>query len=123
LYFPTEIYADDTGETHLRDTQVSFELRDFAPPSAPIGVSPKMNMTTAVFLELPLGWDLQFHPTPRKQLVAMLRGYVTVTTSDGASTDFRQGDVVMLNDQGSKGHLTVVRGQESVTMLLVGVAD
>jgi hypothetical protein len=37
----TEIYADDAGETHLRDIRVNLGLRDFAPPSAPMGVSPE----------------------------------------------------------------------------------
>lgn len=119
----TEIYADDAGETHLRDTQVNFEPRDFAPPSAPMEVSPETSLTSGVFLELPPGWDPKHHATPRRQLVVVLRGHLNIATTDGAAADFRRGDVFLLNDKGSKGHLSLVQGQESVTLFLVGLAN
>ena len=119
----TEIYADDVNETHLRIVQVNLVARDFAPPSAPMGVSSETPMTTSVFLELPPGWDPQYHATPRRQLVVVLQGHLNITTTDGASADFRRGDVFVLNDKGSKGHLSLVQGQESVGLFLVGVAD
>ena len=119
----TEIYADGSGETHLRDTQVKLELRDFAPPSPPMGVSAETSMTTSVFLELPPGWDPQNHATPRRQLVVVLAGHLNITTTDGASTGFRRGDVFFLNDKDSKGHMSLVQGQEPVALFLVGVTD
>ena len=119
----TEIYADDTSETHLRDIQVNFALRDFAPPSAPMGVSSEMPLTTSVFLELPPGWDPQYHATPRRQLVVVLKGHLNITTTDGASADFQRGDVFFLSDKDSKGHLSLVQGQEPVGLFLIGVPD
>ncbi len=118
-----EIYADDVNETHLRNVEVNLAARDFAPPSAPMGVSPETPMTTSVFLELPPGWDPRHHATPRRQLVVVLQGHLKITTTDGASADFRRGDVFFLNDKGSKGHLSLVQGQEAVGLFLVGVAD
>jgi hypothetical protein len=119
----TEIYADDANETHLRDVQVSVALQDFAPPSVPMGVSPETTLTTGVFLELPPGWDPLYHATPRRQLVVVIRSHLSVTTTDGATVDFLRGDAFLLNDKGSKGHLTQVRGEEPVTVLLVGIVD
>jgi hypothetical protein len=119
----TEIYADDLGETHLRDKQVNLELRDFAPPSAPMGVSPETPLASGVFLELPPGWDPLYHATPRRQLVVVLRGHLNIATTDGAAADFQRGDVFLLNDQDSKGHLSLVQGQESVILFLAGLAN
>ena len=76
----TEIYADEVSETHLRNVAVNLAARDFAPPSAPIGASPETPMTTGVFLELPPGWDPQYHATPRRQLVVLLQGHLKITT-------------------------------------------
>ena len=118
-----EIYADDVNETHLRNVQVNLVARDFAPPSPPMGVSSETPMTTSVFLELPPGWDPHYHATPRRQLVVVLQGHLNITTTDGVSADFRRGDVFFLNDKGSKGHMSLVQGQETVGLFLVGVAD
>ena len=119
----TEIFADDVGETHLRDMQVNLETRDFAPPSAPMGASAETPLTSGVFLELPPGWDPQHHASPRRQLVVVLQGHLNIATTDGAAADFRPGDVFLLNDKNSKGHLSLVQGQESVTLFLVGLAN
>jgi quercetin dioxygenase-like cupin family protein len=118
-----EIFADSTGETHFRNVALALALRDFAPPSAPMGVSPETPLTTGVFLELPPGWDPTPHASPRPQWVVVLRGHLNITTTDGATTEFRPGDVFFLNDQDSKGHLSLVQEREPVGLLLVGLAD
>ena len=51
----TEIYVDQNGDTHFRDVPIGLTPRDFAPPSAPMGVSAEMPLTTGVFIELPAG--------------------------------------------------------------------
>jgi quercetin dioxygenase-like cupin family protein len=119
----TEVYADAVGATHFREIPIQFKSRDFAPPSAPIDVSPETPMTTGVFLELPSGWDPNHHSTPRPQWVIVLRGHLKITVTDGAVTDFQSGDVFFLNDENSRGHQTVVQGQQSALLFLVGLAD
>lgn len=119
----TEIYADTDGETHFRTSEIDLELRDFAPPSQPIQLSPEIPGTSSVFLVAPPGWDKEFHPTPRKQLAVMLKGEATVRASDGDIIDFRPGDVILLNDRDCKGHLTQIQGNQDATILLVGLAE
>jgi uncharacterized cupin superfamily protein len=119
----TEVYADAVGATHFREISIVLKSRDFAPPSAPIGVSPETPMTTGAFLELPPGWDPSYHSTPRRQWVIVLHGHLKITVTDGTVTDFRSGDVFFLNDENSSGHQTVVQGQQSAVVLLVGLAD
>lgn len=118
-----EIYADEDGETHIRTSPIILTPRDFAPPSAPMGVSAELPLTTGVILELPSGWDPRYHATPRRQLVAVLRGSLHVTTSDGTGADIGPGDVFFLNDENSKGHQSLVQGEETVALFLVGHAD
>jgi quercetin dioxygenase-like cupin family protein len=117
----TEIYADATGETHFRAVPVNLAPRDFAPPSAPMGVSSETPLTTGVFLQLPPGWDPKYHASPRPQWVVMLHGRLKITATDGTTTVFQTGDVFFLNDQNSNGHQSLVQGQETVAVLLVGL--
>lgn len=118
-----EIYADGAGETHFRDFPIGLTPRDFAPPSAPMGVSIDTPLTTGVFLELPLGWDPKYHATPRRQWVVILRGQLNITATDGTMAGFRPGDVLLFNDANSKGHRSLVEGEEAVACFLVGLAD
>jgi hypothetical protein len=115
-----EIYADEGGETHFRRTDMPMELRNFAPPSQPINVSAEVPSTTSVFLVAPPGWDEEFHPTPRRQFAIMLRGKATISATDGETINVEPGNIILLNDQDSKGHLTRVQGKEDAAFLLVG---
>ncbi|HWE73924.1 MAG TPA: nucleoside triphosphate pyrophosphohydrolase [Stellaceae bacterium] len=117
-----ELYADAAGATHFRITTVAFELRDFSPPSPAIGVTADLKPSAAVFLSAPPGWDKVFHPTPRKQLAVILSGELTVTATDGALKRFGPGGCFVLNDAGSKGHLTEVQGGANVHALMVAIA-
>jgi hypothetical protein len=117
-----ELYADTTGETHFRSTTIAFELRDFSPPSPAIGVAADLKPSAAVFLETPPGWDKVFHPTPRKQIAVVLTGELTVAATDGEIRRFGPGGCFILNDAGSKGHLTQVQGGADVHALMVAIA-
>jgi hypothetical protein len=114
-----EIYGDAAGETHIRRTAIDFEMREFAPPSQPLGVSAEMASTSSLFLTAPPGWDKDFHPTPRKQLAVLLAGHVCITVSDGETIDLKPGDTFLLNDMASKGHLTRVQGETDASFLFV----
>jgi hypothetical protein len=117
-----EVYADAAGETHFRTAETSFQSRDFAPPSPPIGASPELQSTTTFVLRAPPGWDTQFHPTPRKQFAVMLDGEASVTVTDGEVRRLRPGGALLLNDAGSKGHLTQILGTKAAHFLMVGLA-
>ncbi len=116
-----EVIAGEYGETHFRRSKMEFEQRDFAPPSQPLKVSNEIPMTAGVFLIAPPGWDDAFHAAPRKQLAVVLSGAATVAATDGEIVALQAGDFLLLNDEGSKGHLTQVQGTENFCVLLVGL--
>ncbi|MGA8582881.1 MAG: hypothetical protein WB715_03405 [Roseiarcus sp.] len=50
-----------------------------------------------------------YHPTPAVQLLTVVQGVFSITTTDGASRQLHAGDVVHLEDVAPcKGHITVV---------------
>jgi len=55
--------------------------------------------------------------------VTLLRGTLRITTTDQSATIFHTGDAFFLNDQDSKGHQSLVQGEESVALLLVGLSS
>ena len=116
-----ELYADGADETHFRAISVAFELRDFSPPSPPVGLSADFKASDAVLFSAS-GWDRVFHPAPRKQLAVILAGAVTVTATDGDIRPLGVGGCIILNDPGSKGHLTQVQGDASVLALMIAIA-
>ena len=116
-----EIYADDRGETHFRKIEIGLELREFAPPSVPVQVSAEMATTTSLFMMAPPGWDKDYHPTPRKQLCVMLDGELTVSATDGETIEMGAGDVLLVNDAASNGHLSQIIGKKNASFLFVGL--
>ena len=120
---PTKIYVDAKVKTHFRKAEIHMELYDFAPPSQPINISADMPSTSSVFLTAPPGWDKEYHATPRKQLAVMLVGEATIAATDGDIIEVGSGDTILLNDQGSKGHLTQIQGAQDAAFLLIGLDD
>ena len=116
----TEIFADERGETRFRKIVVDFVSREFAPPSMPVQVSSPLPTTTALFMIAPPGWDKEFHPTPRKQFCVMLRGKLTVEATSGEIIDMGPGDILVVNDPDSKGHLSTIQGSEDAAFMFVG---
>ena len=115
-----EIYADENGETHFRKASVEFEANHYAPPSPPLEISAETPANTSLFLVAPPGWDDAFHATPRRQYAVLLEGEFSVTASDGETVMMKPGDMVLLNDAGSKGHLSRVQGDQPARFLMVG---
>ncbi len=119
----TEIFADDQGETHFRAVQIDFETRAFAPPSLPVQVSADIPSTTSLFMIAPPGWDKEYHATPRKQFCIMLRGKLKVEATDGESIEMGPGDVLLVNDAESKGHLSTIQGNQNAAFIFVGFEE
>jgi quercetin dioxygenase-like cupin family protein len=69
------------------------------------------------------GWSGPWHPSPYRQWFFLLSGSVTVTVSDGTERTLSQGDIILLEDAGTKGHLTRVNGAKQVVAVGVQVAD
>ncbi|MDH3582168.1 MAG: hypothetical protein OEM91_16280 [Hyphomicrobiales bacterium] len=116
-----EVYSDESGETHFKEYGVSLSTVDFAPPSPPLKVSDQRSAKDYLFIEAPPGWDDSYHATPRKQLGVLLSGQITVTSSRGQAVELGPGSVFLLNDEGSKGHLTKVIGSQNANFLLIGL--
>ena len=107
------LYADRDGETHFEDVEEGMREEYFAPPADPFLVSEIRDASRFSFFEFPVGWVGIAHPAPRRQFFAVVQGVIKVTVTDGESRIAKVGDVLLVEDTNSKGHVTKVISEVS----------
>ena len=68
------IYADADGCSHFEIKTVELETKDYAPPAPPLYTSALASADNSLFLELPVGWCGDWHPTPVRQWLIVMSG-------------------------------------------------
>jgi hypothetical protein len=87
----TRVYGDSSGETRLEEVEVQGGF------GAPIP-------SIAIRIGLSRSAHLEFHPAPARGLVVALRGEFEIATTTGDRKRFRQGEWLVVDDVGTKGH-------------------
>jgi hypothetical protein len=113
------IYADEEGESHIEDLEVSFVPTDFAPPAPPLNLSAFRPVSRLGYLSAPAGWCGDWHPAPCRQYVIYLAGMIEGETSDGTVRRFGPGSVTLLEDTTGNGHRSRVIGDEDAVTVIV----
>ena len=108
------IYSDSDGCSHFEIKTIGLETKDYAPPAPPLNTSVLEPANNSVFLELPVGWYGDWHPTPVRQWLILMTGACEFEAGDGERTIRKAGDVVLLDDMIGKGHQTKVLGDVAV---------
>jgi len=113
------IYADEEGCSHFETNEIDMEAKDYAPPAPSLNTSSLASADNSVFLELPIGWYGEWHPTPVRQWLILMTGICKFEAGDGERVTCKAGDLVMLDDLIGKGHQTKVIGNESVRIAAI----
>lgn len=116
------LFVDDAGRSQFEDCSLPLETRDFAPPTTPLEVSAFIPAEGFAVLRFAPGWSGPWHPSPYRQWIFMLSGSVTVTAGDGTERTLSGGDIVLLEDMGTRGHLTRVNGNQQAVAVGVEVS-
>ncbi len=97
----TRIHADEAGVTRFDDLDVPLS------DAGEIGrLSEDWPARAVVFRENDPGYDFDWHPAPRRQLVILLDGEIEIEVGDGEVRRFKGGDVLLLEDTEGRGHRT-----------------
>ena len=115
------IFADSDGCSHFETVNIEMKMNDYAPPASPLYTSSPESANASVFLELPVGWYGDWHPTPVRQWLILMSGECEFETGDGQCCRRKAGDVVMLDDTHGKGHRTRVIGDCSMQIAAVHI--
>jgi hypothetical protein len=113
------IFADEEGCSHFETKTIDLEAKDYAPPAPSLNTSTMESADNSGFLELPIGWYGDWHPTPVRQWLILMTGMCEFEAGDGEKVTRKAGDVVMLDDLTGKGHQTKVLGDESVRIAAI----
>jgi len=115
------VYGDADGETHL--TRLELPTRDTAVGKVR-GMTdvPMTSGGMAEFVDCRKP-DSGRHEAPRRAFIVVLRGVLEVETSLGQREELGQGDVLLADDVGSKGHFSRDVGDVPLTMMTVGIAE
>ena len=113
------IYADADGCSHFETQAIELEPNDYAPPAPPLYTSVLEPANNRVFLELPVGWYGDWHPTPVRQWLILMTGACEFEAGDGSRCRRSAGEVVMLDDTTGKGHRTAVIGDVPVRIAAI----
>ena len=113
------IYADQNGDSHFEDVEVSLMQTDFAPPAPPVYLSSFGPALRYAFCSFPAGWRGDWHPTPQRQIFFILSGEVAGQVSDGEVRHFGAGSVVLAEDATGKGHVSRVTSKTDLLTAVV----
>ena len=108
----TRLYSDADGESHFEDLELPLESADFAPPAAPLLLSPALPATQLAFLNCPDGWIGEWHPVPRRQWMLWLSGYTDIEATNGEVRHVGPGDILLVEDTTGRGHRSWQAGDE-----------
>jgi hypothetical protein len=112
----TRMYHDESGESHFIDELMEVTAMNFAPPAPPIYVSAPLAAKQVVYLFLPKGFEGDFHPAPRRQVMTLVSGLLESGVSDGETRRFTPGSNTLVEDTEGKGHTT--RALEDCTIVV-----
>ena len=115
------IYSDENGCSHFETNHIDLESTDYAPPAPSLDTSKLKPASNSVFLNLPIGWYGEWHPTPVVQWLILMSGELEFETGDGERLNRRAGDVVLLADTSGKGHQTRVLGNLNVRIAAIHI--
>ena len=97
----TRIYSDAEGTSRFEDIEIELF------PCGDIGsMSEAIPTTSLLFRQHSGDHDWDWHTTPRRQYMVLLKGSVVIEVADGTSRRFGPNDVLLLEDTEGKGHLS-----------------
>ena len=92
---------------------------DFAPPASPMFVTRLSDASGLVIVELPVGWQGGWHPSPKEQWVICLAGEMGYEAGDGTFFTLRPGTCILTTDTRGRGHNSWNGGAVPVRLALV----
>ena len=117
------LFANASGASCFETYEISRDLREFAPPAAPLWVSHAAPASAYVLIQLPVGWNGEKHPTPRRHILFGLGGRMRITPDIGEPRVISAGDILKMEDTEGGGHFTEVISDEPFDAVIIQLPD
>jgi hypothetical protein len=114
------LHGDASGDTHLR--VLDFPVREtYAGVVRGLTDIPATTIGFGEFVERKP--DAGVHQAPRRQFLVVLQGTLELVTTLDQRELLQPGDVLLADDDGTKGHISRDVGDEPLALLAIGIAD
>jgi hypothetical protein len=101
------IFADDAGESHMEDLDLTMLPKQIFPKLPELHLTPVVGATGLSFCRVPPGMtEVSWHNSPSRKIVIWLTGEIEYETSDGMVRRMPPGSVVLSEDTTGKGHIS-----------------
>ncbi len=112
------IFNDDDGQTHISEEKMPMTA--FTDSEGAHGFATELYKSTGiVFRQSPVGYSLDWHCAPRRQLIIGIQGVTRIETSDGNQVDLKPGDIALAEDLVGMGHKTSAIGNVPRTYAVI----
>lgn len=115
----TRIYADERGESHFSDEELSLDPISPRPGIPPTPASLPMPATGMRVFCPPAGGDADWHPVPGRVFNMTISGQIEIEVSSGEMRRFGPGSLILGEDTFGRGHRTRVVGTERACFAMV----
>jgi hypothetical protein len=102
------MFSDAAGRCRFDQIDISLEMKEYAPPAAPVAVSTPMQTGQCVFMRIPPRFVGVQHPSPQKQLVVCVSGAARFHGSDEETHVLRAGESLIDANTEGPGHVSEV---------------
>lgn len=118
----TRLFSDELGESHFDSQEIEFANVDYVEGAAPLKLSSAHAAVDYRFMNAPVGWKSDWHPSSARNFFVVLTGEWEVIASDGDTRRFKSGDLLLVEDMIGKGHASRVIGEEDSVALMIEVS-
>ena len=120
------LYVGDDGETHFKTVTVDYKRFKYADNIPPIwlGLDGKWDAKYLMLAGNSPGWDARpLHPPRHRQIFIVLTGITAFIASDGETREYGPGQMVLLEDNNSKGHGSFVPSKGNSMVAIIHLVD
>ncbi len=117
------IWADEDGESHFEDLELSFSESDFVPPAPPVLLTEPETAKSFLIERVPPGWYGTWHNPPERVLAVYLSGEGEMGASDGEVRPLIPGTILLAEDTTGRGHITRMTGPDEMLVVIISLPD
>jgi hypothetical protein len=120
------LYVGEDGETHFKTVTVDYKRFKYADNIPPIwaALNGKWNAQYVMLAGNSPGWDARpLHPPRHRQVFIVLTGITAFIASDGEVREYGPGQMILMEDNNSKGHGSFVPSKGNSMVAIIPLED
>ncbi len=120
------LYVGEDGETHFKTVTVDYKRFKYASNIPPVWAAPegRWNAQYLMLAGNSPAWDARpLHPPRHRQIFIVLTGSTAFVASDGEVREYGPGQMVLMEDNNSKGHGSFVPSKGNSMVAIIPLED